>query len=188
MPETLRQLWTGLRTLLVLTVLLGIAYPVVVWGVGAVFDSQRNGSLIFVDGQPRGSALIGQQFDGPGWFQPRPSAGDYDAQASGGSNLGPNSPDLVASVEKTRQTIAKRDGVAPDQVPPDAVTSSGSGLDPFISPAYADIQIARVARERGLSLDAVRAAVAAHTEGRMLGFLGEPRVNVVELNLELSSR
>jgi potassium-transporting ATPase KdpC subunit len=187
-PETLRQLWTGLRVLLVLTVLLGIAYPLATWAVSYLpFADQRTGSVLTVGGEPRGSRLIGQTADGPGWFQPRPSANDYDGLASGGSNLGPNSPDLVRAVEERRAAVAERDGVPAAAVPPDALTASGSGLDPFISPAYAAIQVDRVARERRLPVERVRTLVAEHTEGRLLGFLGQPRVNTVTLNAALAS-
>ncbi len=172
-----------------LTVILGIGYPLATWAVTRVaLDDQGAGSLIITDGQIHGSRIIGQTFDGPGWFQPRPSANDHDALASGGSNLGPNNPELVADITQRRADIARRDGVPADQVPADALTASGSGLDPFISPHYAAIQIDRVARERQLPPDHVRALVAEHTEGRLLGFLGEPRVNTVLLNRALIAR
>ena len=171
-----------------LTVLLGVAYPLLVWVVGTTaFAGQSAGSPLVVAGQSQGSRLIGQQFDGPGWFQPRPSANDYDAQASGGTNLGPNSPDLLEQVQRRRSSIAAREEVPPERVPADAVTASGSGLDAYISPEYAALQVARVARERGLTTDAVDRAVAEHTEGRTFGFLGMPRVNVVELDLALTA-
>jgi potassium-transporting ATPase KdpC subunit len=186
MPETLRQIWTGLRTLLVLTVILGVGYPITTWAVTRVaFDDQRTGSLLTVDGQVRGSRIVGQSFEGPDWFQPRPSANDYDARSSGGSNLGPNNPDLVAEIDQRRADVAARDGVPAADVPADAVTASGSGLDPFISPAYAAIQIDRVARARGLSAQHVQKLVTQHTEGRLFGFLGVPRVNTVLLNQAL---
>lgn len=191
MTDVLRQLLTGLRALVVLTVLLGIAYPVAVWGIGQLaFPSQSNGSLVVAPGPAGtstvvGSSRIGQTFEGAEWFAPRPSAGDYDAQASGGSNLGPSDADLLAEVAKRRAAVAKADGVAPADVPADAVTASASGLDPYISPAYAAIQVARVARARSMSTSEVSALVSAHTEGRILGFLGEPRVNVLLLNLAL---
>ncbi|MET0693754.1 MAG: potassium-transporting ATPase subunit KdpC [Propionibacteriaceae bacterium] len=188
MSDTLRQLLTGLRALVVLTVLLGIAYPVAVWGIGqAAFSDQANGSLIVRDNQVVGSSRVGQNFEGDDWFASRPSAADYDALASAGSNAGPSDPDLIASIEKSRAEIAQRDGVPVADVPPDAVTASASGLDPYISPAYAEIQVDRVAKARGLSPDQVTALVAAHTQGRILGFLGEPRVNVLELNLALAA-
>lgn len=186
MSDTLRQLLTGLRALLVLTVVLGIGYPVVVWGIGQLaFPAQARGSLIVRNGHVVGSTLIGQTFSGGSWFVSRPSAADYDAQASGGTNLGPDSSDLVSAIDKRRSTVTKQDGVAPAAVPADAVTASASGLDPYISPAYADIQVTRVARAHRLTTAQVQALVAAHTSGRILGFLGEPRVNVLELNVAL---
>jgi len=192
-----RQSWAGLRVLLVLTVLLGVVYPLAVTGVSQVIMRwQANGSLLTADGgrttdrsQAVGSALIGQTFDGPSWFQPRPSAaGDgYDTLASAGSNLGPLNRDLVATVDQRRADVAAADGIAPGAVPPDALTASGSGLDPDISPAYARLQVDRVARERGLSTDEVSALVGRQVVGRDLGFLGEPRVNVLRLNLALQT-
>jgi K+-transporting ATPase ATPase C chain len=183
----LRQSIAGLLMLLALTVVFGLGYPLLMTGVGQlVFHDQANGSMVQYQGKDVGSSLLGQEFKGAQWFQPRPSAASYDALASGGTNLGPNSPDLVASVTKARTHIAQEDGVAPDAVPPDAVTSSASGLDPDISPAYADIQVARVAKARGMSVADVQKLVDDHTQGRILGFLGEPRVNVLELNLALA--
>ena len=183
----LRQSLAGLRVLLALTVVLGLAYPLVMTGFGQlVFHDQANGSIVQMDGKDVGSSLIGQEFKGAEWFHSRPSAGSYDALASGGTNLGPNSPDLLKSVNAARAHIAQENGVAPGDVPPDAVTSSGSGLDPDITPAYADIQAARVARVRGMSVADVQRLVDEHTQGRTLGFLGEPRVDVVELNLALA--
>lgn len=189
MPETVRQLGTGLRTLVMLTLVLGIGYPLLVLGIGRVaFDHQRTGSLITSNGQVVGSSLIGQQFGGDQWFQPRPSAVEDNALSSGGSNKGPNNADLAVAIEQRRAEVAEREGVSPAAVPADAVTASGSGLDPSISPAYAALQVRRVARERGLSVQQVQALVAAHTRGRVLGFLGEPTVNVIELNLDLVRR
>lgn len=186
MPESVRQLLTGLKTVLVLTVILGVLYPLLVLGIGRLgLAHQADGSLITADGRVVGSSLIGQTFEGDQWFQPRPSTSDYDAQASGGSNAGPNDPELVTAVAERRATIARRDGVPAAAVPADAVTASASGLDPAISPAYAEIQVDRVARVRGLPAERVRELVQQHTKGRTLGFLGEPRVNVVELNLAL---
>jgi K+-transporting ATPase ATPase C chain len=183
----LRQSIAGLLVLLALTVVVGLGYPLLMTGVGQVaFHSQADGSLVQVQGKDVGSSLIGQDFTGAQWFQPRPSAASYDALASGGTNLGPNNADLLAAIRKARAAIAAQDGVAPSQVPPDAVTSSGSGLDPHISPAYADLQVARVARARGMSAADVQKLVDDHTQGRILGFLGEPRVNVLELNLALA--
>ncbi|MFC7621966.1 potassium-transporting ATPase subunit KdpC [Microlunatus sp. GCM10028923] len=186
-PNFVRQLLTGLRTIVVLTVILGIAYPVAVWLLGFTMPNRAAGSPVTVNGQVVGSALIGQTFEGDQWFQPRPSAGDYDAQASGGSNAGPNDTDLVAAIQERRAAVAKANGVPESAVPPDAVTASGSGLEPYISPAYAAIQVSRVATARNLPVADVEGLVAEHTEGRMLGFLGEPRVNVVTLNQALGA-
>jgi K+-transporting ATPase ATPase C chain len=181
------QTLAGLRVLLALTVLLGLAYPLLMTGVGQVaFHSQANGSLLRSGGKDVGSSLIGQEFKGAQWFHSRPSAGGYDALASGGTNLGPSSPDLAKAIAHERAAVAKEDGVAPGDVPPDAVTSSGSGLDPDISPAYADIQVTRVAKAQSLSVTQVRELVDQHTQSRILGFLGEPRVDVLELNLALA--
>lgn len=190
MVEGLRQLVTGLRVLIVLTVILGVAYPLFTLAVARVgFDDQRNGSLVSgADGDVVGSALIGQQFAGDDWFAGRPSASDDDAQASGGSNDGPNSTDLADEIHQRRAEVAAREGVNPAAVPTDAVTVSGSGLDPYISVAYARLQVPQVAAARGLDQATVTALVDQHTRGRTLGFLGMPRVNVVELNLALSQR
>ncbi|SDC38680.1 K+-transporting ATPase ATPase C chain [Sanguibacter gelidistatuariae] len=197
-----RQTLAGFRVLLVLTVLLGVIYPVAVFAVGQVgLRWQANGSLLLADGSHAdtrstgagtdnavvGSALIGQQFTGDEWFHPRPSAaGDgYDTLASAGSNLGPLNLDLVATIEERRAEVSAADGTVAGDVPPDALTASASGLDPHISPAYAAQQAERVATARGLDQAAVTALVAEHTAGRDLGVLGEPRVNVLELNLAL---
>lgn len=181
-----RQTLTGLRLLVVLTVLLGIGYPLVVTGIGQLaFSRQSHGSLL---SRGTGSSLIGQEFKGDEWFASRPSANDYDAQASGGSNAGPSDTDLVAAIGERRAAIAKQNGVDPAAVPADAVTASASGLDPFISPAYAALQEARVARVRGLDATRLAALVAENTSGRSLGFLGEPRVNVVTLNAALAAQ
>jgi K+-transporting ATPase ATPase C chain len=188
MSDTFRQLLTGFRALMVFTVLLGIAYPVVVWGIGqAAFHANSNGSLIVRDNRVVGSSRIGQTFEGDSWFVSRPSAADYDAQASAGSNAGPSDSDLLASIKKSRAAIAKQDGVSPADVPPDAVTASASGLDPYISPAYAAIQVDRVATARKLTPQQVTDLVSANTQGRILGFLGEPRVNVLTLNLAVAA-
>jgi len=192
---TLRQTWTGLRALLIMTAVLGIGYPLVVLGIGqAAFPAQANGTLLEVDGEVVGSALIGQSFtdaDGaplPEWFQSRPSAAGtgYDGGASSGSNYGPESPDLIAAIEERRAAIAEFEGVDPDDVPADALTASASGLDPHISPAYALLQVPRVAAARGLDEDEVRALVERFTQGRDLGYLGEPTVNVLLLNAALA--
>ncbi|MBW9207886.1 potassium-transporting ATPase subunit KdpC [Mumia sp. zg.B53] len=182
----LRQTATGLRILLVLTVILGIGYPAAVWAVGQVVaHDHANGQVVEVDGRPVGSAIIGQTFEDPALFHPRPSATEYDALASAASNLGPSNPDLLASIEERRTAVAEEEGVAPSDVPADALTASGSGLDPHISPVYADLQVARVAEANGLDPSTVRDLVTEHTAGRTLGFLGEEGVNVLLLNLAI---
>lgn len=191
---TLRATGVAVRTMLVLTLILGVGYTLVVTGIAQLLlPWQANGSLLPGD---RGSALIGQSAtdaDGealPQYFQSRPSAaGDgYDTTASGGSNLGPENPDLVATIEQRRAAIAEREGVDPARVPADAVTASGSGLDPHISVDYALLQVPRVAAARGLAVAEVRELVESRIQGRDLGFLGEERINVAELNLALDER
>jgi K+-transporting ATPase ATPase C chain len=185
----LRQTWVGLRLLLVMTIVLGVLYPLVVLGVGRLMPAMADGSyLTDASGAVVGSSLIGQPFTGPEWFHPRPSAAGegYDALASGGSNLAADNPDLVAAVLERQAAAAATNGVPAGEVPPDAVTASGSGLDPHISPEYARQQVDRVASARGLSPAIVVALVEEHVEGRLLGFIGEPRVNVLELNLALA--
>jgi potassium-transporting ATPase KdpC subunit len=184
----LRQSWAGLRVLLAFTIVLGLGYPLVVAGISQLLLNDRaNGSLVEREGEVVGSSLIGQTFEGPQWFHSRPSAaGDgYDPLATSGSNLGPESEELLALVEERRLAVAEEAGVDPAEVPPDALTASGSGLDPHISPEYAYQQVERVAAERGLDPAEVRAFVEDHVEGRVLGFLGAERVNVLELNLAL---
>ncbi|MET8697587.1 potassium-transporting ATPase subunit KdpC [Kitasatospora sp. NPDC004723] len=199
LPAAVRTHLTALRALLVLTVLLGIAYPLLVTGISQLaFADKANGSIVKVDGKEAGSSLLGQNFNlpkqnpddpdeaprpDPQWFQPRPGA--YDPKASGASNLGPNSEDLTKTVEERRQAVAAFDGVSPASVPADAVTASGSGLDPHISTAYAREQVDRVAKARDLPADTVRKLVEKYTDGRPLGFLGQPGVNVVLLNKAL---
>jgi len=186
-----RQVGVAVRALALFTVLLGLAYPAVVTLIGQVaLPAQANGSLIRAsDGTVVGSSLIGQSFldaagnPDPRYFQPRPSAGGYDGAASGGSNLGPENPDLIGEIAARRAAVAAFNGVPASQVPADAVTASASGLDPDISPAYAQLQVARVARARGLGTDVVERLVAAHTGGG--GYLSQTIVNVVELNLAL---
>ena len=184
-----RQTWAALRMMLVMTVLLGLAYPLAMTGFAQVaFPGRADGSLVERDGVVVGSSLIGQSFDGdPAYFQSRPSAaGDgYDALASSASNLGPENEDLIAAIEERRAAAAELDGTAPANAAPDALLASGSGLDPHISPRYAEQQVARVARERGISVERVRQLVDRYTDGRTLGVLGEPRVNVLLLNLAL---
>jgi K+-transporting ATPase ATPase C chain len=172
------------------TVLCGLAYPLLITGIGqAAFPRQANGSLVKVDGEAVGSSLVGQNFSGPEYFHPRPSgagADGYDGGASSGSNLGPSSQALVDRVTESLATIREENNLSSSaSVPVDAVTASGSGLDPHISPAYAELQIPRVAEERGLSEDAVRALVKKHTDGSTFLVLGEPRVNVLRLNIAL---
>ncbi|MGN6651063.1 potassium-transporting ATPase subunit KdpC [Trinickia sp.] len=172
-----------------LTVVTGIVYPVVVTAIGqAVFPHRANGSLIEKDGKTIGSELIGQQFDAPGYFWGRLSAtlpNPYNAQSSGGSNFGPTNPALADEVKGRLSALRHVDPGNTLPVPVDLVTSSGSGLDPEISPAAAAYQAARVAKARGLSVDQVRALIARNTLGRQWGVLGEPRVNVLKLNLAL---
>lgn len=172
-----------------LTLVTGLAYPLAVTGAAQLlFPHQANGSLVTVNGQVVGSELIGQPFSQPGHFWSRPSAtgpDDYNAAASGGSNLGPLNPALADAVQARIAALRAADPGNTAPVPVDLVTTSASGLDPHISRAAADYQAARVARVRGLQLAQVQALVAAHTQGQVLGFLGEPRVNVLRLNLAL---
>jgi len=190
-----RQLLPAFVMMVVFTVLLGLVYPLVVTAVGQVaFHDAANGSLIERDGEPVGSSLIGQAFvdaDGnplPGYFQSRPSAAGYDPTLSLGSNQGPTNPDLISSVRDRVDAYRELNGLDADTpVPVDAVTSSASGLDPDISVANARLQAQRVADERGLDLDQVMALIRDSTDTRTLGFLGEDRVNVLELNLALDA-
>lgn len=184
----MRQLRTSILIFLVLTVVTGLIYPLAVTGIAqALFPHQANGSLIVKNGKPVGSALIGQPFSGPRYFWSRPSAttpAPYNAASSTGSNLGPTNPDLIKRVKADIDRIrAAHPGKG--SVPVDLVTASASGLDPHISPAAALYQVSRVAVARGLDPAAVRALVEKHVEGRWLGLIGEARVNVLELNLDL---
>jgi K+-transporting ATPase ATPase C chain len=204
LPGTVRQLIAALRGLIVFTIICGIAYPVIMVGVGQlVFHKQANGSLVSYRGQVVGSSLLCQEFVDskgnplPQYFQPRPSTaalatvkGDYgcDPLDSGASNLGPNNPTLVTDIKQRQQQIEKFDHVSLSQIPPDAVTTSASGLDPYISPQNAAIQVNRVAAARHISPAAVRALVSQYTQGRVIGFLGEPRVNVLNLNIALDTK
>lgn len=187
----IRQLKPAVVMLAVFTLIFGLAYPLAVTAVGQVaFHDRANGSLIERDGVVVGSSLIGQSFTAPKYFHSRPSAAGagYDGAASSGSNLGPQSPDLLAAVEERAIAYREANGLATGaMVPVDAVTASASGLDPHISIANARLQAPRVADERGLTVEAVRALVDEHTAGRDLGVLGEPAVNVVTLNLALDA-
>jgi K+-transporting ATPase ATPase C chain len=211
MTSLTRQTAAGLRVLVVLTVLLGVIYPLAVWGVAHLpgLSGKAEGSVITAHGTPAGSALIGVDpvaanpasegsLAGPSmstdpYFHARPSAtakdvlGPGDPSTSGASNKAGDSPDLLKAVNERRAQIAAREGVAPSAVPADAVTASGSGVDPDISPAYAQLQLARVARVTGLPVPRVAQLVAACTDGRTLGIFGDPGVNVTELNLAVAS-
>jgi K+-transporting ATPase ATPase C chain len=203
LPSLLRQHIAAFRMLLAFTVLCGIVYPVVMWGVAqAAFKNQADGSLVTSNGKVVGSSLLCQEFVDakgnplPQDFQPRPSnasstsvKNDYgcDPGFSGAANLGPNNSTLLTTVKQLQQQISKFDNVPVSEIPPDAVTSSGSGLDPDISPQYADIQVARVAAARHLPVSEVQSLVNKYTQGRVIGFLGEPRVDVLNLNIALDA-
>jgi K+-transporting ATPase ATPase C chain len=204
LPNIVRQHIAGLRLLLVFTVLTGIIYPVFMWGIAQVaFKNQANGSMVSYHGRVVGSSLLCQEFVDakgnplPQYFQPRPSdavvsgaKNDYgcDPLYSSASNLGPNNSALVTLIRQRQEQIAKFDHVKISQIPADAVTASGSGLDPDISPQNADIQVDRVAAARHVSPAAIMALVKQYTQGRTLGFLGEPRVDVLNLNIALDEK
>ncbi len=187
------RLMIAIRMTIVLTVLTGIIYPLLMVGVThVIFPGQASGSLIYRNGAVAGSSLIGQNFKAARYFHSRPSAAGnngYDATSSSGSNLGPTSKSLIDSVKQRLKIVLEENpGVQPSQVPVDLVTASGSGLDPEICTASAELQVERVAKARGVSTDEVRTLIKEHTRGRLLGFLGEPGVNVVELNLALDAQ
>jgi len=185
----MKQLIIAIRVTLAFTILTGVAYPLLVTGVAkAIFPRQANGSLIQANGKTIGSELIGQRFTRPEYFHGRPSAAGsdgYDGLASGGSTLGPTNQHLVDRVQGDLKKFREENPSFTGPIPADLLTASGSGLDPEISPASADAQVARVAAARGMTADALRQMVAANTEGRQFGILGEPRVNVLKLNLAL---
>ncbi|WP_393097763.1 potassium-transporting ATPase subunit C [Streptomyces sp. LN325] len=211
--NTARLLWAGLRALLVLTVVCGVIYPLAVTGVGqALFHDKANGSEISADGKVVGSSMIGQSYNLPlkkgqetpepdlKWFQGRPANGlgtnsvntQYKLILSGATNRSGDNKDLIDWVTAAKKAVVKDNSVngytvKPSDVPADAVTSSGSGLDPDISPQYADIQVHRIAEKNGLSVAQVQKLVDEHTDSRTLGFIGEPRVNVLELNIALKA-
>jgi K+-transporting ATPase ATPase C chain len=180
----MKQLIIAIRVTILFTLITGLAYPLVVTGLTRVlFPHQAAGSLILAQGKPVGSSLIGQKFTRPEYFHGRPDG--YDGLASGGPNLGPTSQKLVDRVRDDVKKFRAENPQATEPLPADLLTASGSSLDPQISPAAADVQVARVASARSLSPERLRELVAAHTEGRTFGVLGEPRVNVLELNLAL---
>jgi len=201
LPAWIGQHLAAVRAIIVLTIITGFIYPLVVLGIGqAAFHNQANGSLVSANGKVVGSSLLCQEFVDskgnplPQYFQPRPSTAsaansktDFgcDPNYSGASNLGPNNTTLLQNIQQRKAAYAKLNGVPASSVPPDAVTTSGSGLDPYISPQNAYLQVNRVAAARHLSPAQVRALVDSHVQGRTLGFLGEPRVNVLALNMAL---
>jgi K+-transporting ATPase ATPase C chain len=181
----------ALRATVVLALLTGLLYPLAITAIAQVtMPDPADGSLVRVDGTVVGSSMIGQSWEGEEWFHGRPSAVGYDASISGGSNLGPSSSELASQIEQRATAILTLEGpyvpnLTVAQIPVDLLAASGSGLDPHISVAAAELQAPRIAAVRGLSLGQVRALIEAHTEGRTLGILGQPRVNVLELNLAL---
>jgi len=184
----MKQLIIAIKATILLTVLTGLVYPLAVTGLAQIlFPHAANGSLAVVNGKTVGSELIGQSFTSPKYFQGRPSAAGngYDGLSSGGSNYGPTNQHLADRVRDDVKKFRAENPTYTGPIPADLLTASGSGLDPHISPASADVQVARIAAARGVSADTVRQLVSAHTEGRQYGLFGEPRVNVLELNLAL---
>lgn len=184
---TTRQLGAALKALLVLTVICGVLYPAAILAVGLVVPDRAAGQPVVVDGREVGSALLGQPPSGDEWFQGRPSASDAAGDTSGGSNYGPNNPDLAAEVAEREQALRAANPDAPQDIPADALTTSASGLDPDISPEYARWQVARVAEARGLEQSRVLQLVDQTVREAPLGFLGQDRVNVLELNVALAA-
>jgi potassium-transporting ATPase KdpC subunit len=188
----MRSLMVAIKMTVILTFLTGILYPIAMVGIGrALFPAQADGSLIYRNGSPVGSSLIAQNFKAARYFHPRPSAAGnngYDPTSSSGSNLGPTNKSFIDSVKQRVKDVVEEDhGIRASQVPVDMVTASGSGLDPEISPAAAEIQVQRVAKARGISEATVRSLISSYTRPRLAGFLGEPGVNVLELNLALDA-
>ena len=189
-----RQYWVALRAMIAMTIALGIAYPLAITGIALLAPTQAGGSLVSSGGKTVGSSLIGQSFTDkkgnalPQWFQSRPSAAGngYDATTSGGSNQGTESEKLITAITERKAAIAKSDGVDPAAIPADALTASASGLDPQISPAYAREQVVRVAAARKLPTAEVAQLVESFVRGRLFGYIGEPAVNVLELNIALA--
>lgn len=189
----IKTMGRALMLLLVFTLLTGVAYPLVVTGLAQlIFPHQANGLILYEKGKPVGSALIGQNFSDPRYFHGRPSAAGkdgYDASSSSGSNMGPTNKSFLDSAAKLADQVRQENGLAADApVPSDLITASASGLDPDISPAAAQIQVARVAKTRNLSAQVVQALVDKYTEGRQFGFLGQPSVNVLKLNMALDAQ
>lgn len=190
----LRQLWVAVRAMIVLTIVLGVLYPLAMTGIGQlVLPAQANGSILTVDGKPVGSALIGQSFTDADceplaeYFQPRPSAAGegYDGGASSGSNWGPENPDFIAAINERKAQISAFNGVAESEIPADALTASSSGLDPHISSEYALLQVSRVVTARDIPDAKVKELVQSMIQNRDLGYMGEPIVNVLQLNIAL---
>ena len=187
-----KQIIPGIRVTLLLTVLTGLVYPGIITGLcQMLFPKQANGSLLYKDGKVIGSSLIGQNFSRPEYFQPRPSAAGsdgYDATSSTGSNLGPTSQKLSDRVKAAAEKFRKENPDYTGPIPADLLTASGSGLDPHLSPASAGVQVARISKARRVDMQPVQALIAEYTEGRALGFIGEPRVNVLALNTAMDER